>query len=501
MDEEFKVAGLNRDYSLDLYVNQSKTSEHFEEDAINRLIATFPALFDIGHEPDPAVYSQSLIQRAELFRETFENTADKFPKVTVTVTYATKGTTSPTTAGLQAKIDRLKQIITDTLPGCTVNIQLMGARELYDAARSRPATVHHLTWKQYIPGDSYVALIALKDYSRFLADSTGVLNSSIFDSNVRDWEGINKVNEQIKSTLESGQDPDFWWLNNGITLLCSRATVSGGDFVIEDVQIVNGLQTSVTIFERYRKDPAAFNDDPRAILVRIIPSADSAIRDRIIVATNSQTSLQPSATRATDPLQNDIEQYLLGQGLYYERRKNFYKNQSKPSDKILNIPYLAQAILAIGFCEPHVARARPSSAISADEDYQRLFNSSFPIQMYDWMAQVQKMADTSLRKSGLEASMKSNLKFQLSMIYAAKRIGHPVYNPDLIAGQYGTPPDEGDMEAEVEPLKNDLEEYESSHPGLTRDKIAKSQEFTAFLIEKRFPGTSGGTRRPRRRGR
>ncbi|QTR06142.1 AIPR family protein, partial [Saccharothrix algeriensis] len=47
--------------------------------------------------------------------------------------------------------------------------------------------------------------------------------------------------------------PEFWWMNNGATIICSSATINGKEFVLDDVQVVNGLQTSYTIFEVLRK--------------------------------------------------------------------------------------------------------------------------------------------------------------------------------------------------------------------------------------------------------
>ena len=60
--------------------------------------------------------------------------------------------------------------------------------------------------------------------------------------------GINTVNGDILDTLNNRKEnEDFWWLNNGITILCSSAIAIGKSITIENVQIVNGLQTSECI--------------------------------------------------------------------------------------------------------------------------------------------------------------------------------------------------------------------------------------------------------------
>ena len=95
------------------------------------------------------------------------------------------------------------------------------------------------------------------------------MRSYVFDWNVRDYEGDVEVNREIRESLQDPKSPEFWWLNNGVTVLCSTATISGRTFSLDDVQIVNGLQTSVTIFEHLRSAPAEDASRSRSILVQI----------------------------------------------------------------------------------------------------------------------------------------------------------------------------------------------------------------------------------------
>jgi len=82
--------------------------------------------------------------------------------------------------------------------------------------------------------------------------------------------------------------------------------------------------------------------DERSILVRVIVTEDAESRDRIIRATNSQTDIPSASLRATDKIHRDIEDFFATRGLFYDRRKNFYKNQGKPVRKIVSIGFLAQ---------------------------------------------------------------------------------------------------------------------------------------------------------------
>ena len=103
---------------------------------------------------------------------------------------------------------------------------------------------------------------------------------------MRDYQGSVNVNKDIKESLEKGTKEDFWWLNNGVTILASQISVSGKEVVIENPEIVNGLQTSNEIYNYYK---SGGNDSERSVLIRIICPQSEDSRDKIIKATNSQT--------------------------------------------------------------------------------------------------------------------------------------------------------------------------------------------------------------------
>src|SRR5690606_23028494 len=108
----------------------------------------------------------------------------------------------------------------------------------------------------------------------------------LFDSNVRDFMGMNRVNEDIRNTLLNDKSPDFWWLNNGITILATGASVVGKSIQVEDIQIVNGLQTSESIFRYF--EGGGIDTSNRSVLVKVIVSNNTENRDEIIRATNNQ---------------------------------------------------------------------------------------------------------------------------------------------------------------------------------------------------------------------
>ena len=147
----------------------------------------------------------------------------------------------------------------------------------------------------------------------------------------------------------------------------------------------------------------------------IVPG-DPASRDKIIKATNSQTSIPPASLRATDKIHRDIEDHLKPRGLFYDRRKNFYKNQSIPAEKIVAIPYLAQAVMAIALRRPDNARSRPSSLLKNDEDCKQVFDANRSIDVYFVCASLMKRAEGYLRTdNSVGATAKGNIRFHVAM--------------------------------------------------------------------------------------
>jgi hypothetical protein len=172
-------------------------------------------------------------------------------------------------------------------------------------------------------GIGYVGAVKLSDYISFISDDEGNIREDLFDSNIRHYQGEVDVNNKIKSTLQNDFTRDFWWLNNGITMIASNPTQLAKRLSVESIQIVNGLQTTYTIATNYLTIPS----DDRSVLVKVIITSDKETIDKIIASTNSQNAVSSSLLRATDTIQRNLESFFANAGYYYDRRKNFYKNQ------------------------------------------------------------------------------------------------------------------------------------------------------------------------------
>lgn len=416
---ESDFSQLKGSVALDVIIMQSKTSDGFSETPVERFITISSDIFDLSKDTGgfANIYNDSVVRAIENYRDVYKQLASKFPTLKIAFVYASKGN-QPST-GVVAKSEKLIAQVTSFFSNAIVKFEFVGASELLSLARRAPQTTYTLSLAENpISSDGhvgFVCLIRLTDFFQFLQDESGKINRQIFEANVRDYQGRTQVNDQIQTTLQGDVSEDFWWLNNGVSIIATKASQSGKTITVEDPQIVNGLQTSTEIFN-YCKDYNTENEN-RKVLVRIVVPSEAASRDQIIKATNSQTSVVPASLRATDKIHRDIEEFLKPRGLYYDRRKNYYKNQGKPRNKIIGIPYLAQAVMSIVLGRPDTARARPSSLLKKDEDYVKVFNEKFPIELYFVCAESMRLVTEHFKTAtaALTTSERNDLRFYVVM--------------------------------------------------------------------------------------
>lgn len=425
LKEDTSVNTNQKKNHIELIIIQSKTSTSFKEDAVIKFRESAQDLFNLANNPDDYAerYNADLIDKVKLFRDSYSKLAKTFPKIEIRYFYATQGDeVHPNVSG---KVPKLQEDIVKMFGGAEFSFEFIGASELLEMTRNVPSTSRVLEVAESPIGTtagSYLCLVGLSKYYEFISDS-GALARSIFESNVRDYQGSVVVNTGIRKTLENQESENFWYLNNGVTIITPKAVMAGKQLTIEDPQIVNGLQTSHEIYQ-YFSQLENHEGDERAVLVRVICEEDEEARDRIIRATNSQTSIPPASLRSSDDIHRNIEDFLKSNGYYYDRKKNFYKNQGMPVSKIISISYMAQAMMAIMMLKPDSARARPSTLINSDVEYKKIFSLNKPIDIYLKAIQIMKVTETYLKPENCEIQLErktiTNIKFYVAMIASIK---------------------------------------------------------------------------------
>lgn len=423
--EDSKINTNSKNNHVELIIIQSKTSATFKEAAITKFRETSEDLLNLGNNPNDYLerYTEDLIEKAKIFRNVFSKLAKTFPKLNINYFYVTQGTEIH--PNVQGKVEKLQETVLSMFGGANFSFKFIGASELLQMTRDVPTTSRILEVSESPIGTaagSYVALVNLKKYYDFISDS-GKLAKSIFDSNVRDYQGSVVVNTAIKNTLTDKNSQNFWYLNNGVTIITPKAVSSGKQLTIEDPQIVNGLQTSHEIYQHFSQEIIESNEE-RSLLVRIICEADESSRDKIIRATNSQTAIPPASLRSSDEIHRNIEDFLKPNGFFYDRKKNFHRNQGVSVSQIVSIPYMAQAMMAVTLLQPDSARARPSTLLNSDKDYKEIFSLEKPIDIYLKVIQIIKSVEHYLKKCVNEGTLErekiTNIKYYVAMATAIK---------------------------------------------------------------------------------
>jgi len=244
---------IKQNVVITVIVIQSKTTPSFSEDPILRLESTVRDSFDLDHDLSnyTTTYNAKLIRSVEIFRKTYKTLSSKLPELQFIFYYATKG--DQVHPNVKSKTDRLKDISNRLFTQSKFSFHFYGAEELLKLSRKSRAETLDLKASEYMTTalEGVICLVELKDYYDFINDAdSDELRGWLFEENVRDYEGKNvEVNKGIRSTLENPKpNEDFWWLNNGITIVATNAPVAGKTVIITDPKIVNGLQTSTEIY-------------------------------------------------------------------------------------------------------------------------------------------------------------------------------------------------------------------------------------------------------------
>lgn len=475
--EDFDTSPFKKDVQIELHIIQSKTSGGFSEVPINKLISLTRHLLklDTDYSQLPQ-YNEAVKTAINNFRAAYRSLASRFPNLRICYYYASKKADAHVHANLQLKADELKQVAEELFQGAEVSVEFLGARKLLELARRRPKTTYELRVSKSLSAvNGHVVLSTLSEYNKFLRGGGDKVKAELFESNVRDFQGDTEVNAEIGNTLRKEKTVEFWWMNNGVTILASRATLNGDTVTIENPQIVNGLQTSTQIARYFQGEEG--NDD-RNVMVKIVSSDNEETRDKIIKATNSQNAVQPATLRATDKVQRDIEETLKSTGFYYDRRKNFYKNEGKPADKIISIPLMAQAVMSVVLARPDTARARPSSLIKDNAVYSQVFSETHPIGMYSNAAALIRHVDRVLKsRSEMSAPDRSNLRFYVLFWLSCVLVGKTSLTNSDLAGIDVKAVDDSDIEAAAD------EVWKIYHSLGGTDQIAKGPELRRLALE------------------
>jgi len=400
---------------INLIIIISRSSAKFQQQPIDSVHNSLSEILDLTKSDSQLSYpyNKDVLRQRARFTRAYVDLVERRPSVNITVHYCSRGDAAQVAPNIRARASAVQKLLKNLFGDAVISFKFEGAAELLECARRRPDRSLRLPYTEsYISreGKDFVVLVKLSDYFDFVTDDNGELRRYLFESNVRDYLGKGLVNRDIGTTLcqshPSASVEDFWWLNNGVTVLCTNVAVAGKTLSIENVQIINGLQTTETLFEVFRGF-SQLNDD-RAILVKIIAAADDDVRARIVKATNYQSAVDLSSLRGLDKIQRDIEQYLEDQGWFYDRRRNYFKNQGKPADRIVAVTYLASAVRAVALGDPAKSPKQRAKSLRDDAVYSKVFDPDWDLEVFLASLEIVRAVELALQ-SGKQKRKKQHL--------------------------------------------------------------------------------------------
>ncbi len=344
--------------------------------------------------------------------------------------------------------------------------------------------------------NAIIALIPITQFYNFITyGGDGQINDRLFESNIRDYKGRSNVNKNIIETLKSPTEIDFWWLNNGITITVEdvEESKSANKIKLVNPQVVNGLQTSYSIYNFFAENSDKLEDEKRKVFVKILRVGQNNEEQElnIIVATNSQNEIRDKDIHANDVVQKNIEEYLKRYNKYYQRKDKYYTNRKYAKKDIVKLPEMAKYINTIYLKDPSYTRNNPGKLLSGtkyrtifqienvSQDYERYFKA---YQIYSKVISISK----GIINIGEDEFEKTNFIHHIVYVLICNKFANINYKPSDIYSIDVSEITEEKVNDAIECLVSIIEENCIAHTKIL--KTIKEQSFNqminSYLIKK-----------------
>jgi hypothetical protein len=163
-------------------------------------------------------------------------------------------------------------------------------------------------------------------YGQVSAVDLAILHEShgkaLFEKNIRHYLGSKPVNVAIAGTLQN-RPQDLFYLNNGLTAICTSAklkpghTQDEGVFVLSGLSIVNGAQT-VGAIDQASRSPSGVSNKANLLMTLIeIGESGDQLGSSITEARNTQNAVGGLDFAALDPNQERLRREMKLSGITY----------------------------------------------------------------------------------------------------------------------------------------------------------------------------------------
>lgn len=391
------ILATNGSLSVHFVLVQAKTSESFNVALLGQTLDGAEYLLkEVLGDTELPPCNDALKDFRELFKHVYQKSADFANGINpkLSIFYVTCGEYQ-SQADFTSKIAKTKSYVcqTDLIAPKGFECFMLGKKELvnlYKETKSQLACDIRVDLKIPMPevervSEGYLCLLRFSEFRKLIIDQSGDMIDSVFNDNIRAFQGDNPVNLAMSQSLKDENLNLFTAMNNGITIIAKDMRTTGANIRLVDYQIVNGCQTSYVL----HKNIGLQNIDSLQLIVKLIASNDKKIRDKIIVGNNSQTEVRREQLVSLLDAQKYIEDYYSAQNkftkLYYERRSKQFKNSGMqvPQDKVITIPFQIKAFVSMIMSEPHKVSGYYGSIVEQfDKNGRKVFAPDIKPEFY-----------------------------------------------------------------------------------------------------------------------
>lgn len=365
IEEAQDLFEANRIMNICFVIIQSKTTPSFSVEGLSQVFDGTKYLFaEIQNDVVVPPSNSDLDIYRQMVKFVYSKSASFYrgQNPSLDIYYASCGIVSQN-ADFEAKKESSIKGIRDLGLLDSIECCLLGKKELvnlYKKTKNRVEAEIYVEQKIAFPemrsvNESYLCLLPFSEFRKLILNEDNEIINSVFYDNVRAYQGENTVNRAMSQSLRNGDLDLFAVMNNGITIISSNIRTVGRKFHLMDYQVVNGCQTCNVLYRNLELEDI----NSLILTVKLIASDDKAVRDKIIVANNSQTEVKREQLLSLLETQKNIEDYYNAQNkfdkLYYERRSKQYQfNEMQiPAYKVVTIPSQIKSFVAMIIGEPH----------------------------------------------------------------------------------------------------------------------------------------------------
>lgn len=389
--------------SADVYITQATTTDSFSSTKLVQLGNGLRWVFEASRKELDRLPNQALRDKIIQYREV--QSALGPSNLNIHVSFIANSDTAKLSDEFKDEMNRI-----ETEYGASVfesfTIRALGTEELNELSKTRDRRIRSVNADLKIKYDSNTSSV-ISYYSQGLKGAVCTIpaneiaklvnahpEGSVFDLNIRQYLGTRgTVNRDIQSSASGEDSYEFWFLNNGITIVCDKFDIvhdpDNPKLIVNNLQIVNGCQTASTL-AKVAKEGSLKKDTN--VIVRVYETKDKNLVGKIVLTTNNQNQITSRNLRSNDPIQESMEEAFRMRGYFYERKPRQFESEAD-INKIYTNEEVGQAYLAIVLKNPSDARSRryklwdelnPSVFSGASID-QYILSAVIVRKLHDWL--------------------------------------------------------------------------------------------------------------------